>query len=73
MIQSKAAPNAATDSQAITGATSGLHHNLTGSQAYGVNAAGHSGEELEHQIEVMFDKADNLMINEEKFIEAVSK
>ena len=36
------------------------------------NLPGVSSEELEQQIEAMFDKADDFMINQEKFVEAVS-
>lgn len=75
MAASKAAPNAATDSQigGTTQASTGLHHFATSSQPVHYNStAGATGEELEQQIEAMFDKADDLMINQEKFNEAVS-
>ena len=34
------------------------------------NLVGTSGEDLEQQIEAMYDKADDLMINQENFVEA---
>jgi hypothetical protein len=71
LAASKAAPNAATESNIGTGASTGLHHIQSSSQPPNASA-GQSGEELEQQIEMMFDKADDLMINEEKFHEAVS-
>ncbi len=38
----------------------------------GGDAAQISGDELDAQLETLFDKADDLMINQKKFDEAVS-
>ena len=43
------------------------------SQPHNASGVTQTGEELEQQVELMFDRADDLMINQEKFTEAVSE